>query len=136
MTRPQDRRRAPLAPRAPRRKTAGFTLVELVVTLAVFSVVMLGVLALFDTNTRLARAQGRITDMQESLRFAQYDMVRRIRMAARGGLPALQPAAGVYAGKLLPAGVALEVADNVPTNTTIGGYAPAAVLAGTDVITV
>jgi type II secretory pathway pseudopilin PulG len=116
--------------------SAGFTLVEMLVTLFVFMVVMIGVLTLFDVNTRLARVQSRITDMQQSLRVAQYDMVRGIRMAARGGLPAMLPPAGVNPGKLLPSGLALEVADNVAANTKIGGSASAAVLPGTDVVTV
>jgi prepilin-type N-terminal cleavage/methylation domain-containing protein len=131
MSRRENRRSA-----EPPSRTAGFTLVEMLVTLAVFSVVLLAVLALFDSNTRLARAQVRTTDMQQSLRFAQYDMVRRIRMAARGGLPAMLPAGGVFGGKLLPKGVGIEVADNVPANTKIGGFAQAAVLPGTDVVTV
>jgi len=117
-------------------RTAGFTLVEMLVTLLIFMIVLLGLLALFDVNTRLARVQTRVTDMQQSLRASQYTLVRNIRMAARGGLPAMLSAGGVYPGKLLPAGLAVEVADNVPANTTIGGYAQAAVLPGTDVITV
>jgi len=123
------------APRPPRR-ASGFTLVELLVTLAIFVVVVLAMLALFDVNSRLARIESRVTDMQQSLRVAQYDMVRSVRMAARGGMPAMLPAAGAYAGKLLPAGLAVEVADNVPANTKIGGSSAALVLAGTDVVTV
>jgi len=124
---------------------AGFTLVEMLVTLLVFMVVMIAVLTLFDANVRLARVQGRITDMQQSLRVAQYDMVRGIRMAARGGLSAMLPACSpcanmplgyTYPGKFLPSGLALEVADNVAANTKIGGSAQATVLAGTDVVTI
>src|SRR5262245_34161643 len=95
--------------RSPREE--GFTLIEMMVSLLVFLVVILGVLALFDVNSRLARNQGRVADMQQSLRFAQYDMVRRIRMAARGGLPASLASNGAFPGRLLPTGVAMEVKD-------------------------
>jgi type II secretory pathway pseudopilin PulG len=123
--------------RKPRpRRAAGFTLVEMLVTLLIFMVVLLGVLTLFDTNARLARVQGRITDMHQSLRVAQYDMVRTLRMTARGGLPAMLLPAGVYPGQLLPAGLAVGVVDNAGTSVKIGGYAQAAVLPGTDVVTV
>jgi type II secretory pathway pseudopilin PulG len=118
------------------RRAAGFTLVEMLVTLLIFMVVLLGVLTLFDTNARLARVQGRITDMHQSLRVAQYDMVRNLRMTARGGLPAMLLPAGVYPGMLLPTGLAVGVVDNVGTGVKIGGYAQAAVLPGTDVVTV
>ena len=121
---------------AKRSGEAGFTLIEMLVSLAVFLVVILGVLALFDSNTRLARTQGRVADMQQSLRFAQYDMVRRIRMAARGGLPAMLAANGAYPGRLLPAGLAIEVSNNAPASTRIGSSASAAVLPGTDVVTI
>jgi len=126
---------SPAPPRPPRR-VSGFTLVEMLVTLAIFVVVVLAMLALFDVNSRLARVESRITDMQQSLRIAQYEIVRNVRMVARGQLPAMLPAAGLYPGKLLPAGLAVEVADNVPANTKIGGYAAALVLAGTDVVTI
>ena len=44
-------------------------------------------LALFDFSNRLTRVQTNISDMQQSLRVAQNDSVRLIRMAGRGGLP-------------------------------------------------
>lgn len=64
----------------------GFTLVEMSVALGVTVIVMLGILFLFDFNNRLTRVQTNVADMQQSLRIAQYDMVRMARMAGRGGL--------------------------------------------------
>src|SRR5215203_7019682 len=68
----------------------GFTLIELIVALGVTTIVMLGILFLFDFNNKLTRVQTNVADMQQSLRIAQYDMVRMVRMAGRGGLNALQ----------------------------------------------
>jgi hypothetical protein len=108
----------------------------MVVTLAIFSMVVLAILGMIDINGRIARVEGRVTDLQQSLRIGQQDVVRLVRMAARGGLPlALFPDTG-YAGKQLPAGLAIEIADNAAADTRIAGSAEAPVLQGTDAITV
>ncbi len=99
---------------------AGFTLIELAVALGVTAIVMLGILFLFDFNNKLTRVQSNVADMQQSLRIAQYDMVRMVRMAGRGGL--------------VPAG-GLTIADNVPAGTRINGNGTPPVLAGTDILT-
>jgi len=106
------------------------------VTLAIFSVVILGILAMFDMNGRIARVEGRVTDMQQALRAAQQDMVRIVHMAARGGLPLALFEEGTYLGKKLPAGLAIEIANNVAADTRIANRVEAPVLQGTDVITV
>jgi type II secretory pathway pseudopilin PulG len=67
----------------------GFTLIEVVVATLITIEVILAALALFDFHNRLARVQGQITDMQQSLRVAQYEMVKLTREAGRGGLPAV-----------------------------------------------
>src|SRR5829696_4169142 len=66
---------------------AGFTLVELLVTLAITVLLMVAVLATFDFNGRIARVQTNVADMQQSLRISQDDLVRMVRMAGRGNLP-------------------------------------------------
>jgi hypothetical protein len=115
---------------------AGFTVIEMVLTLAILMVLVLGLLALFDLNNKVARVQTRVAEMQQSLRVAQYDMVRQVRMIGRGGLPTIQPAAGVFAGSLLPGGVALAVTPVTNTAVTLGGAGGPSVLRGTDVLTV
>ena len=127
---------APRATLAARRRMAGFTMAELLVTLGLFSIVVLGMLALFDMNSRIARVEGHTSEMQQSLRIAQQDLVRNVRMAARGGLPSALFAEGTFTGKELPLGLAVEVANNVPANTLIAGKSVAPVLAGSDVMTV
>jgi prepilin-type N-terminal cleavage/methylation domain-containing protein len=118
------------------RAAAGFTLAEVMVTLAIFAIVVVAMLAIFDINGRIARVEGHVSDMQQSLRIAQSDMIRIVRMGARGGLPAALFAEGAFPGRFLPSGVAVEIANNVPANTTIAGKAEAPVLEGTDVLTV
>src|SRR4051794_20634490 len=89
----------------------GFTLVEVTISLFVTVIVLLGVLALFDFSNKLSHVQTNISDMQQSLRVAQADAMRLIRMAGRGGLPV-----GV-----LPAGWAVAVRNNVADKSHIGG---------------
>ncbi len=123
--------------RAAERGEAGFTLIELVVSLFVLVLILVGVLYLFDLNSRLARVETNVADMQQSLRIGQYDLVRVVRMAGRGGLAVWSPAAANgFAGKLLPTGDAIEVDDNVTGTPTIGGSGGPAVVAGTDILTV
>jgi hypothetical protein len=71
------------------QRQSGFTLIEVVVATLITIEVILAALALFDFHNRLARVQGQVTDMQQSLRAAQYEMVKLTRMAGRGGLPAV-----------------------------------------------
>lgn len=109
---------------------SGFTLTELLVTLVIVTMILLGVLALFDMTSRTARTQTHLADMQQSLRVAQQTVVRLVRMSGRGGLPTWDGA------NRLPSGVALAVDNNVAAGTTIAGSAAAPVLEGTDVVTV
>jgi prepilin-type N-terminal cleavage/methylation domain-containing protein len=103
-----------------RRTQAGFTLVELLVSLAVTAVLILGVLATFDLSSRVNRVQMSVADLQQSMRVAQNEVVKMARMAGRGGLPANQ---------------AVVLTNNVASGTkVISGEATTEVLEGTDVI--
>lgn len=112
------------------RACAGFSLAELVVTMLVLAIVLVAALALFDFNNRLTRVQSEVADMQQSLRVAQLDMVRLIRMTGRGGLPPRVP------GQLLPTGVALSVRNNVAAGSQIGTATGPEILPATDVVTI
>lgn len=110
---------------------AGFTLVEMVITLLVSALLIAGLLTLFDTMNKISRVQTHVADLQQNLRVAQYEMVRMTRMAARGGLPR-----GV-----LPDGFAIEVRNNVPDSADESYIAEAdtdspKIEPGTDVLTV
>lgn len=103
------------------KREAGFTLVELLVSLAVTAVLILGVLATFDFTARMNRVQLNVADMQQSLRIAQNEIVKLARMTGRG---------------TLPANIAVRVTNNVPASTKlITGQATTGVLEGTDVLT-
>jgi Tfp pilus assembly protein FimT len=108
----------------------GFTLIEVTVSLIVTVIVLLGVLALFDFSNKLTRVQTNVTDMQQSLRVAQTDAVRLIRMAGRGGLPVGN----------LPSGFAVAVRNNVGKvagdTLTIGDAGTPEIVHGSDVLTV
>lgn len=70
------------------RREEGFSILELVIALAIAVEVLVAAGVVFDLHNRMAVIQTQITDMQQSLRIASYDMTRRVRMAGRGGLPA------------------------------------------------
>lgn len=109
-----------------RQRESGFTIAEMAISLLVTVTVLLGVLALFDFSNKLTRVQTNVADMQQSLRTAQYDMVRLARMTGRGGLP--------MGG--LPDGLALSIRNNVADNERIAGPGSPLILPGTDVLTI
>jgi type II secretory pathway pseudopilin PulG len=114
------------------RGQAGFTLAELLVSLLVTTLLLVGVLTTLDLNSRVAKVEGNVADMQQSLRIAQNDMVRLVRMAGRGGLLIADPASSP-----IPGGIALGVRDNVPANQyMMDGEDETLILEGTDVLTV
>ncbi len=95
----------------------GFSLVEMIVGLAIFAQVLIAAFVLFDVNTRVSRVQTEVADLQQSQRIANYDLLRTARMAGRGGLNA---------------NVSVNVRNNV-NNVQIGANN---VLNGTDILTV
>lgn len=101
------------------RHEAGFTLVELLVSLAVTAVLILGVLATFDLSSRVNRVQMSVADLQQSMRVSQNEVVKMARMAGRGGLPANQ---------------AVVLTNNVASGTKlVSTVAASEVLEGTDI---
>ena len=109
---------------------AGFTLLEAIVSLAVMTVVLIGLLTLLQVNSRVAKAQVNVAEMQQSLRVVQSDMVRMTRMAGRGGLPSSR------LGMPLPVGPSIEVLSGADPGTNIAENGAAAVVEGTDILTV
>ena len=118
---------------------AGFTIIELSVVAFILALVLIGAGNLFEFNTELARVQMHLSDMQQSARIAQREVVGQLRMAGRGGLPVSLPAVGAaaFAGKLLPTGPAIEVVNDVADNTWIvaGDATSPLIVEGTDVLT-
>ncbi len=117
---------------ARRHSQAGFSLAELIVSLFVVVLLMVVILTLFDSTSKIARAQTYIADVQQSVRVAQDEMVRYTRMAARGGLTR---------GTLPDDMVTVEVRNNVPAGSpeqSVGVGTPSSPLAqpNTDILTV
>ena len=63
----------------------GFTLVELLIALAVSGIIMTGVYSAFKTQQDSYLAQEQVAEMQQNLRASLYVMTREIRMAGYDG---------------------------------------------------
>lgn len=113
--------RKPRRHAAPHARPAGYSLIELVVVLAMMSIFALVFYGVFTFNVEASRVQSQIADMHQNLRVAQHDLKRLSRMSGRGGLPA---------------SVAIGTQNNVPLGTRVGGPGSPQVLEGTDVLTV
>ncbi len=133
--------------------TEGFSLVELLVSLFVMVIIVIGMAAVFDKSNQMTKAENAVSDAQESARSAAYQIVREIRMAAAGGLPANPDTAlNLATSRQLPVALSLETT-TIPTalasstsvnNVNIGtvttnaigsaGTTPHHIRAGTDVI--
>ncbi len=119
-----------------RRGESGFTLIEMLVALFVTVELILAVLLLFDFSNKLTRVQTNVTDMQQSLRVAQYDTVRFIRMLRRGGLPLGPMTAGAADANAAATlnGIGLSVRDNAAAGALIAGAGSPTVVTGSDVL--
>ena len=88
------------AARRPRRP-GGFSLVELLVGLAVTSMLLLAIVGVFDAGSKVARVEVQTSDLQQSLRASHRQISRYVRMAGRGGLGLTLPGEPVYQGPAL-----------------------------------
>ena len=108
-------------PSRARAGATGYSLAEVVVSLAVFIAILLGVLFIFHLNYRQARGRGDTAQRQAEVRRAQHDLVRLVESAGRGGLPHT---------------LAISVASNAEPGSRIGGPGSPPIVAGTDVLVV
>jgi hypothetical protein len=113
---------------------------ELVATLGVMVVAIVGALTFFDASTRLAENQVNLAELQSTHRLAQQEMVRLLAMSGAGGLadgidPGLATAESLGNEGVFPNGLAISVMNNVPSGTDLGDSdTPLLVVPGTDVL--
>ncbi len=126
-------------------RQAGFSLVELLVSMVIMVEVLIGLLIIFDSSSRLARAQTHLAELQQSLRVGQAEIVRFTRMAGLGGLPITmlnlpsgQPdaSAPIYDtfGTFPKTGYAVSLLNNVDEATIVGVVDSMAANQGTDIV--
>jgi prepilin-type N-terminal cleavage/methylation domain-containing protein len=65
-------------------KKNGFTMVELMVTMAIASIVLAGIYAAYSAQVRSHATQQAVLDIQQNLRSAIYYVQRSVRMAGYG----------------------------------------------------
>jgi prepilin-type N-terminal cleavage/methylation domain-containing protein len=102
----------------------GFSLIELLVSLGIIALFFLAMVGVIDRSARMNKVENAVSDAQQNVRFASFQMVKNIRMARVGNL--------TYVNSIIPA------YNNAPTGTTISsaGGRSHPVRAGTDAIEV
>ncbi len=103
-----------MMPTTRRPSSSGFTLIEMLVSIAVFTIVMIGLLNLLDNSSRISKIESALADTQENVRYATYHLMRTARMMGGSILPFARGIGG-------NAWVAGEVHDNEATGFTIFG---------------
>ena len=101
-----------------KKQNAGFTVVELLVAMALSGVVMASVYSSFSVQHRAYVAQEQIAAMQQNLRAALYLMEREVRMA--GHDPAGASGTGIVTANASSIRVRSDVTDNAGTGAPDG----------------
>jgi len=65
----------------------GFTLIEMLVVIALLAIIMIGLLNLLDTSSKISVVQTELADTQENVRFASYHIMRTARMMGSAAMP-------------------------------------------------
>ena len=94
-------------------RQAGFSLLELMIALALATLVILGVSRFFDSAQTVFVGQLNVAEMQQAARGSLRDVQRYVRMLGRGGFPASDET------RPLPDGLAVSVFNNVVADTKI-----------------
>ena len=70
-----------------RLNSRGFTLLEMMVVIALLAIIMIGLLNLLDTSSRISVVETELADTQENVRFAAYHVMRTARMMGSAAMP-------------------------------------------------
>jgi hypothetical protein len=87
----------------------------MLVAIAVFTILMIGLLNLLDNSSRISKIEAALADTQENVRYATYHLMRTARMMGGSLMPFARGGTGGNAW------VAGEVHDNVGANFSIFG---------------
>ena len=114
-----------------RQGEQGFSLIESLVSLLLVSLLLSGLVLMFQEISRTAQLQIDLAGLQQALRIGQHEVLRHLRMAGRGGLPLGN----------LPEGTAIGIRNAVPEEGDEARVARAdhdspEAVAGTDVLIV
>lgn len=131
------------------RRSNAFSLLEILVSMAMLMMLMGAIFAILDSSGRVARNQVELAAMQQSSRVAQGELVRYLRMAGIGGLPLTwnrlpdPPATQIdyTTPGAFPNGFAIALRNNVAQGTmiptaTISGVESHWVVPGSDILIV
>ena len=113
---------------AMRMNSKGFTLIEMLVVIALLAIIMIGLLNLLDTSTKISVVETELADTQENVRFASYHIMRTARMMGSSAMPFAANVGGSdswFAGELVSNAV----------GTTATPFGNVEVARGSDVLT-
>jgi prepilin-type N-terminal cleavage/methylation domain-containing protein len=82
----------------------GFTLIEMLVVIALLAIIMIGLLNLLDTSSKISVVETELADTQENVRFAAYHVMRTARMMGSSAMPFAANSGGSdnwFAGELI-----------------------------------
>ncbi len=100
-------------------RTDGFTLVELMVAMAIGLIVMSAVYSTYSTQQKSYVLQEQVAAMQQNIRAAMYYMTREIRMA--GCDPTGNAQAGITAAGPTTISFTRDIRGNDPTSNVADG---------------
>lgn len=119
----------------PRHKTAGFTLVEIMIAMTLGLLLMAGAYAVFESTHRTERMNNVMSRIQENARFVQGVLSREIRMAGASDCGSFSSKKIYVTASTIPStfgqpGQAIHGVNNVGAGNTYGARP------GTDVLTI
>jgi prepilin-type N-terminal cleavage/methylation domain-containing protein len=98
--------------RAPEREEAGFSLIEVLIALAIFAAAVIPMLYVASSGQRLARSQPEASDLHQRIRVAADKIQRDLTMAGAGPLLGLAGTDfGAYVPPIVPSRTGLRLAD-------------------------